>query len=109
MYIFPRQFRLRNMFVPTGDANSQFTSHGHIMREEEIFAGDEHPKIPKRLYGKAAELTQSLRVRHARCSYYELLKHYCPTEVGPLDYTFQRQLLTAVVEWTLETICPQYP
>ncbi|KAJ5938172.1 hypothetical protein N7454_004514 [Penicillium verhagenii] len=37
-------------------------------------------KLPKRLRGQAVELTQQLRTRQARCSYEQLLKHYCPTE-----------------------------
>lgn len=81
MYIFPRQFGLRNVFVPTGDQKEQFVSHGHAFREDEIFDGDGYSKIPKRLRGQAVELAHSLRARHARCSYEELLKHYCPTEV----------------------------
>ncbi|KAJ6013379.1 hypothetical protein N7540_007970 [Penicillium herquei] len=80
MYIFPRQFGLRNVFIPTGDANEQFTSIGHVSREDEIFADDEYRKTPKRLRGLATDLTQRLRVRHSRCSYHELLKHYCPTK-----------------------------
>ncbi|KAJ5717406.1 Telomere reverse transcriptase [Penicillium malachiteum] len=84
MYMFPRQFGLRNVFIPTGDANEQFTSTGHAYREDEIFADDESRKTPKRLRGLATDLTQRLRVRHARCSYHELLKHYCPPETsGP--------------------------
>ncbi|KAJ5096965.1 Telomere reverse transcriptase [Penicillium angulare] len=94
MYMFPRQFRLRNVFVPTGDAHEQFTSHGHIFREDEIFAGDEHPKLPKRLGGTAAGLAHKLRARHARCSYHQLLKYYCPADSnGPwkLDPCTQSQ------------------
>ncbi|KAJ5806303.1 uncharacterized protein N7503_003905 [Penicillium pulvis] len=84
MYIFPRQFGLRNVFVPTGDQKEQFVSHGHAFREDEIFDGDGCSKIPKRLRGQAVELAHSFRARHARCSYEELLKHYCPTElIGP--------------------------
>ncbi|KAJ5663924.1 hypothetical protein N7507_004655 [Penicillium longicatenatum] len=84
MYIFPRQFGLRNVFVPTGDQNEQFVSHGHAFREDEIFDGDGHSKIPKRLRGQVVELVHRLRARHARCSYEGLLRHYCPTElIGP--------------------------
>ncbi|KAJ5915547.1 hypothetical protein N7466_011480 [Penicillium verhagenii] len=80
MYIFARQFGLRSVFVPTEDRNEQFLSHGHAFREDEIFARDDGAKLPKRLRGQAVELTQQLRTRQARCSYEQLLKHYCPTE-----------------------------
>ncbi|KAJ5729255.1 Telomere reverse transcriptase [Penicillium malachiteum] len=90
MYMFPRQFSLRNVFIPPEDANEQFTSTGNARREDEIFADDKDRKTPKRLRGLATDLTQRLRVRHSRCSYHELLKHYCPTESnGP---------------WKLETV-----
>ncbi|KAJ5752542.1 Telomere reverse transcriptase [Penicillium odoratum] len=80
MYIFARQFGLRNVFTPTGDRSEQFVSHGHAFREDEIFAGGGCSKLPKRLRGQAVELAHSLRARQARCSYEELLRHYCPTE-----------------------------
>ncbi|KAJ5683012.1 hypothetical protein N7462_006177 [Penicillium macrosclerotiorum] len=106
-YIFPRQFGLRNVFVSTGNRrDNEAQLNSHINREDEISqlkqkqllrhttreltrpVSDKgelaHLKIPKRLRGRAMELVQRLRVRHARCSYWELLKHYCPAElVGP--------------------------
>lgn len=36
------------------------------------------PKIPKRLRGSARDLVQRLQILHNRCSYLELLNHYCP-------------------------------
>jgi len=104
MYIFPRQFSLRNVFGPTGDQKEQFVSHGHAFREDEIFDGDGCSKLPKRLRGQAVELAHRLRARHARCSYAELLKHYCPTEVCfRMKIKALFKCLTSAVDWTLET------
>ena len=41
-------------------------------------------KVPKRLRRTGRELVQKLQKLHSRCSYNELLKHYCPLKVrGP--------------------------
>lgn len=34
-------------------------------------------KLPKRLRGLTVELVRRLQVLHCRCSYVELLEHYC--------------------------------
>jgi telomerase reverse transcriptase len=39
--------------------------------------------LPKRLRGSLQDLVQKMQKRHLRCSYAELLRHYCPVE--PLD------------------------
>lgn len=104
-YIFPRQFGLGSVFVLAADDKDnagQFKTHQH--REEEIFRLDEQRKqrrapsngdrsdagngentggkLPKRLRGQAVDLAHRLRMCHARCSYGELLKYYCPNEVS---------------------------
>lgn len=38
-------------------------------------------RTPKRLRGDAVKLVDRLRVRNQRCSYMEMLRHYCPIEV----------------------------
>jgi telomerase reverse transcriptase len=38
-------------------------------------------KVPKRLRGSVTELIRKLRTRNAQCSYVELLRYYCPTDV----------------------------
>lgn len=88
MYIFPRQFRLHNVF--TSEVDRTRTSQkfqDYTLREEEIVSimqpGRDTPKIPKRLRGAARELVERLRVRHGRCSYGELLRHYCPSPLQP--------------------------
>ncbi|GAB0132227.1 hypothetical protein EsDP_00000669 [Epichloe bromicola] len=64
----------------------------YTLREEEVarllkipsnVSADGTPKLPKRLRGTAWALVQKLQVLHSRCSYTELLKHYCPSK---LDY-----------------------
>lgn len=38
-------------------------------------------QVPKRLRGATIELIDRLRTLNYRCSYTELLRHYCPVEV----------------------------
>lgn len=99
-YIFPRQFGLQNVFTSTDHSGSAVPFNAQAFREREISAKEDHKKgihaqllqeaglasekLPKRLRGQAEDLVRALRVRHARCSYIELLKYYCPPEVsGP--------------------------
>ena len=35
-------------------------------------------RVPKRLRGRALELIRKLQIAHLRCSYNQLLQHYCP-------------------------------
>ncbi|KAF7562172.1 hypothetical protein G7046_g1967 [Stylonectria norvegica] len=87
MYIFPRQFGLHNVFTSQVDfSQTSQKFQDYTLREDEIASilrkpgkpKPELPKIPKRLRGEAEKLVQRLQVRHSRCSYIELLKHYCP-------------------------------
>jgi telomerase reverse transcriptase len=100
MYIFPRQFGLHNVF--TSAADRQQTSQrfqDYTLREEEISARFPPPEagkkptkhVTKRLRGKVTHLVQRLQVLHTRCSYAEMLHHYCP--VSTLR-DLQRTLLT---------------
>ncbi|KAI0600248.1 hypothetical protein F4775DRAFT_77264 [Biscogniauxia sp. FL1348] len=91
MYMFPRQFGLHNVF--TSKVNLKETSHrlkDYTLREEEIVKkfgrlGDPNVRVrtPKRLRGRANELVRKLQILHQRCSYSELLQHYCPTVEKP--------------------------
>ncbi|KHN99861.1 telomerase reverse transcriptase [Metarhizium album ARSEF 1941] len=92
MHIFPRQFGLHNVF--TSNVNVLETAqkfHDYTLREKEIkesiemgkyCSKDGTPKLPKRLRGEAWRLVQRLQVLHSRCSYGELLQHYCPRVRG---------------------------
>lgn len=96
MYIFPRQFGMHNVFTSEVDwKRTAQRSHDYTLREEEISSlqqdasGDSrHPKIPKRLRGTVRHLVERIQVLHQRCSYVELLKHYCPS---PFDVCLQQQ------------------
>lgn len=99
-YIFPREFGLNNVFTISADSkDSMDMLSSHNYRENEIardeqrrqrrcqssgdqlraeLGGNLSEKVPKRLRGKAVELVRRLRLNHARCSYGELLKYYCP-------------------------------
>ena len=38
-------------------------------------------QVPRRLRGEALELVRKLQKLHSRCSYYDLLEHYCPCKL----------------------------
>ena len=101
-YIFPRQFGLENVFIPGPDGRKS-TAHlkSQGSRETEISqldqkrrlrqprpenecanadGGVESLKVPKRLRG-VVEIIRKIRNRNAQCSYSEMLRYYCPTEV----------------------------
>ena len=95
MYIFPRQFGLHNVFTST--VSRRETTHpfkDYTLREDEIKAGINREQyriggreqkrssnLPRRLRGACFELVRRMQKRHARCSYNELLRHYCPFEI----------------------------
>lgn len=87
-YIFPRQFKLHNVFTSKVDRTKTAQRyHDYTVRDTEIglsqLRNGHPPKVPKRLRGAAMELVKSLQIRHARCSYVELLDHYCPSTINP--------------------------
>lgn len=89
MYMFPRQFGLHNVFTSHVDMSKTAQKlQDYTLREEEIFEkfhkttdGDKprlDVRVPKRLRGELEHLVQRLQALHARCSYAQLLQHYCP-------------------------------
>ncbi|KAI9782484.1 MAG: hypothetical protein M1839_004970 [Geoglossum umbratile] len=92
-YIFPREFRLHNVFdsiVNRKETVQPFKDY--TMREQEIANserirplknGDSVSTIPKRLRGKVVELVSKLQKLHGQCSYTELLRHYCDLNASP--------------------------
>lgn len=95
-YLFPRQFGLHNVF--TSNVDPRETGHqfkDYTLREQEILQkthptalGRHSPSIldgvsktrtslPRRLRGLPVELVKKLQKNHMRCSYVEMLKHYC--------------------------------
>lgn len=98
-YIFPREFGLYNVFTSNNDPKDNAQPFkDYTMRDAEIagrilptgrqsgtsVAG---PRIPKRLRRGVLTLVQKLQILHSRCSYNELLKHYCPS-ARPHDSRF---------------------
>lgn len=91
MYIFPRQFKLHNVFTSEVDrAQTAQRFQDYTLREAEIAnltqtkAGNVClPKIPKRLRHDVEHLVERLQILHARCSYLELLRHYCRVTFDP--------------------------
>lgn len=92
MYMFPRQFGLHNAFTSEVDTTKTAQKlQDYTLREEEIFSkfqkkaeGDKlhlDVRIPKRLRGELEHLIRRLQAFHARCSYAQLLHHYCPVRL----------------------------
>lgn len=97
-YIFPRQFGLHNAFTSTLDSRETVQPFkDYTLREQEITgiirqsslkSGSVskstalvNSHLPKRLRG-VVNLVKKFQVLHFRCSYKELLEHYCPLNVG---------------------------
>jgi hypothetical protein len=97
-HIFPRQYGLHNVFTSVVDKReTTMAFKDYTLREKEIHQAmcREIPeykrteelvsrwrqRIPKRFRGQATALTNKLRKLNSRCSYIELLRHYCPVEV----------------------------
>ncbi|CAE7177976.1 hypothetical protein PTNB85_02944 [Pyrenophora teres f. teres] len=96
-YIFPRQFGLHNVFTSKVDfRETSMPFKDYTLREKEIHSvmcrelgeyatNPEHVakwklRTPKRLRGEVVALVEKLRVLNQRCSYMEMLRHYCPIE-----------------------------
>ena len=97
-YMFPRQFGLHNVFTSKVDPReTAMPFQDYTLREKEIHSGmcrelgdrATNPedvakwklRTPKRLRGDVIALVEKLRILHRRCSYMEMLRHYCPVEV----------------------------
>lgn len=97
-YIFPRQFGLHNAFTSKVDRReTAMPFKDYTLREKEIHQsmcralGDKatdleetrkwKTRVPKRLRGATVALIDRMRTLNHRCSYAELLRHYCPVEV----------------------------
>lgn len=103
MYMFPRQFGLHNVFTSHVDTSKTAQKlQDYTLREEEIFTafqkatdgGGGKPRldvcVPRRLRGRLEHLVQRLQAFHARCSYAQLLQHYCPVRlIIAFQQTFQ--------------------
>ena len=89
MYIFPRQFKLHNVF--TSQVDFKETSQrlkDYTLREEEILEkfgqltkSTTRVQMPKRLRGTATELVERMQILHQRCSYSKLFQHHCPVSL----------------------------
>ncbi|KAH0356057.1 hypothetical protein KCU83_g1632, partial [Aureobasidium melanogenum] len=80
-YIFPRQFRLHNVFTHAiNTKNSAQPFKDYTLREQEIKSAhrSKQRSLPKRLRGECEALVGHLRTRHERCAYSALLQYYCP-------------------------------
>ncbi|KAL6709686.1 Telomerase reverse transcriptase [Coniothyrium glycines] len=101
-HIFPRQYGLHNVFTSAVDhEETSMPFKDYTLREQEIHRsmcrelGEKatnaeiverwHNRVPRRLRGKAVALVEKMRILNQRCSYSELLRHYCPVEGLPLS------------------------
>ena len=105
-YIFPRQFGLHNVF--TCSVDSRETSHtlkDYTLREREIALSNygcgmssshnlrtANRSLPRRLRGLLVTLIATMQKLHKKCSYSELLKHYCPVDVSHYQNRFPTAL-----------------
>ena len=95
-YIFPRQFGLHNVFTSFVDKSETVQPFkDYTLREQEISQhkrlailqkGQEnipHQKhhLTKRLRGELVDLIRKLQKLHKKCSYSDILQHYCPVSV----------------------------
>lgn len=84
-YIFPRQFKLHNVF--TSEVN--YKEVAASFKNYAIREGDSdwqattsecvQTRVPKRLRGQIMDLIRQLQKRHTDCAYSKLLDHYCPS------------------------------
>jgi telomerase reverse transcriptase len=87
MYMFPRQFKLHNVFTATVDSREtvqpfkDYTNRGLEISSLIEKNGGRPPKVPRRLRGQAFDLVQKMQILHKRSSYSQLLQHYCPKPV----------------------------
>ncbi|KAL5463064.1 hypothetical protein PMIN06_001306 [Paraphaeosphaeria minitans] len=96
-HVFPRQYGLHNVFTSVVDKReTTMAFKDYTLREKEIHQAmcREIPDIkrtnefvlrwkrsvPRRLRGQAMVLINKLRKLNKRCSYVELLRHYCHVE-----------------------------
>jgi len=99
-YIFPRQFGLHNVFTSHVEPREcALPFMDYTLREKDMHnsmrqalgknsnnrqeASKWRSRTPKRLRGAATAWANKLRILHRRCSYLEMLRHYCPVEVLP--------------------------
>lgn len=113
MYMFPRQFGLHNVFTSQVDVTKTAQKfHDYTLREEELdpffsTKSDQEPrlpKLPKRLRGEAERLVERLQTRHGRCSYIELLKHYCPCALDKPTHPRKPKSLKEVISSTMRNM-----
>jgi hypothetical protein len=98
-YIFPRQYGLHNVFTSRLDTReTAMPFKDYTLREKEISqalswetskkdlqedqTSKRKSRVPARLRGEPVELVDKLRKLNKKCSYVELLRHYCPIEVA---------------------------
>lgn len=92
-YMFPRQFGLHNVFTSKVDLKEtaqpfrDYTLREHEIEKFERARRKHHSKkgdrkVPKRLRGQAWMLVRKIQKAHKNCSYTQLIRHYCPLNVG---------------------------
>lgn len=76
-YLFPRQFRLHNVFDDRHRVgNSKQATKDYTYRETEIRLSS-RKSIPRRLRGQIVKMVQRIRRNHSTTQYAQLLAHYC--------------------------------
>ncbi|XWW92627.1 hypothetical protein V2A60_000552 [Cordyceps javanica] len=114
MYIFPRQFGLHNVFTSAVDPKTTVQKfQDYTVRDDEVarhlnsdrnFLMKGTPKIPKRLRGTPQELVRRMQIRHRRCSYMELIRHYCTSPIDLMRKKTPKDKALAVVTQTASSL-----
>lgn len=82
MYIFPRQFKLHNVFTSLiGPHETAHNFRDYTIREDEVntyLKSKKMIRLPKRLRGEVYRLVEGLQRHHRRCPYQALLNYCCP-------------------------------
>ena len=104
-YVFPRQFKLHNVFTFQAD-HRQTTqpAKDYTFREEEFrgLSDEQLCKLPKRLRGRPLDLIRRMRKRHRSCALTQLLAHYCPVTVNTcaIKCLDSSSLDTGIASWS---------
>ena len=92
-YVFPRQFKLHNVFTSKVDARETVQPFkDYTLREQELLQrqnrvtkkassprnAEQH--LPRRLRGDVVGLIRSMQRRNLHCSHGKLVKYYCPVD-----------------------------
>lgn len=88
-YIFPRQFKLHNVFTSKVDRTETTQPFKDYTLREDVSVSADHvrnQRIPARLFTTGIRLVRRIRKRYKKCRIDQLVYHYCPLkQIMPTD------------------------